>query len=365
MIRTILVGLVLGLISAPVVGTGEEATSANEAGASDFPYRWIEVADGVYAALQPEGNRFNDSNSVVIVSANDVVVIDTQNYPQSNEALIARIRETTDKPVRYVIDTHWHGDHTQGNAVYKQAFPEALVIGHPTLAEDIPERAAPQLEEQMDAYRAAVPAAEARLAKGVSRSGEPLDEEGRATLGAQIDKARALLAQMEAVELVTPDLNVDRRLLLENERHEIDIRHYRGHTRGDLVVFLPRQKILVTGDLLDDLPYGGHGFPKEWAAALAELEELDFEILVPGHGRIRQGKSHLVTVREMFEAIVRGAEKARADGTGLDELQASLDLDRYRRTLAGDDPIANRAFDQFVPPTIERAWLEARGELPD
>ncbi len=99
-------------------------------------------------------------------------------------------------------------------------------------------------------------------------------------------------------------------MVLGSGAEAVRVKHWRAHTWGDSIVYLPDSGVLVTGDVLDDLPFGGHGYPSSWVAALEEL------------------------------------------GT-------------YRQQLAGDDPIAGRAWDNFMPPTIERAWLEARGELPD
>jgi glyoxylase-like metal-dependent hydrolase (beta-lactamase superfamily II) len=131
------------------------------------------------------------------------------------------------------------------------------------------------------------------------------------------------------------------------------------------VVWIPDVGVLATGDLLDDLPFGGHGYPGSWVAALRGLEELPVEVIVPGHGAVRHGGEHLALVRAMFESIVEQVAVAVAAGTALEEAQARIDLDGFRRALVGDDAVAARAWEAFIPATVERAWLEARGELPD
>jgi len=128
-------------------------------------------------------------------------------------------------------------------------------------------------------------------------------------------------------------------------------------------------RLVATGDLLDALPYGGHGYPKEWIAALDELETLGFDRVVPGHGPVQEGAGQLRLVRELFSQIVHLAETAVRSGEGLeaarDRAMETAALRSLRERLAGEDTRANRAFDGFVPPTFERAYLEASGTLPD
>ena len=88
-------------------------------------------------------------------------------------------------------------------------------------------------------------------------------------------------------------------------------------------------------------------------------------MLVPGHGRIHHGKEHLQLVRRFFDAIVAQVAQAVAARQSLEDTQKSVDLTEFRAALVGDDELTARNYDFFVPATIERAWLEARGELPD
>jgi len=93
----------------------------------DGSYEIREVAAGVYAALQPAAGRFNESNSAILVNDRDVVVVDSQSRPALVRELIAEIRKLTDKPVRYVVNTHFHFDHTHGNQVFG---PEVEILAH-------------------------------------------------------------------------------------------------------------------------------------------------------------------------------------------------------------------------------------------
>jgi glyoxylase-like metal-dependent hydrolase (beta-lactamase superfamily II) len=331
-----------------------------------------EVSPGVWAALQSAQVRFRDSNSVVIISNHDVVVVDSQSDPATVRGLIAAIRERTNKPVRYLVNTHFHSDHTRGNFIYRDAFPGIEIIGHPTLIEDIPKRSAPDLESELELYRREIPAGEARLARGINRDGEGLDEEGKISLAGQIESAKRILADLESIEWVAPTLTVPKSLTLRRNVGPIEIRAVYAHTRGDLVILLPEAGILITGDVLDDLPFAGHGYPSDWVEVLTELDTWEWDTMIPGHGRIRKGKearAHLATVRSLFELMIEAGRDAATTGSDLENAKAAFletqDLAILRAELAGDDPAAGRNFDRFVPAGFERAVLETQGELPD
>ncbi len=124
------------------------------------------VADGVYAALQPAELRFDDSNSTIIFLEDGVLVVDTQVTPVTSRAILAEIRKLTDKPVRYVVNTHWHGDHVQGNSAYRDAYPDALFVAHANTRADIEARAIPAWKEEVESIPAQLQKAEENLAKG-------------------------------------------------------------------------------------------------------------------------------------------------------------------------------------------------------
>ena len=102
--------------------------------AADYPsiltYRAERVADGVYAFITPEErSSFQAGNSIAIVGDDGVLVFDTGNIPSMTRRQLAEIRRITDKPVRFVVNSHWHPDHTLGNADYRAAFPGVTIIG--------------------------------------------------------------------------------------------------------------------------------------------------------------------------------------------------------------------------------------------
>ncbi|UCE03306.1 MAG: MBL fold metallo-hydrolase [Candidatus Latescibacterota bacterium] len=329
-------------------------------------HEWSEVAPGVHAVLQPGAQRFDDSNSVVLIGDEDVLVVDAQASADQVRALLAKLREMTNNPVRALVNTHWHGDHTQGNSLYVEAFGEQLeIVAHTSVLEDIPGRAKPALDEQIDTWQEAIEAAEERLKAGVDEEGAPMNKEEKKDLERRLERSRKRVDDWRQQRWALPTRTFGDRLLLQQGSRTIELLHLPGHTRGDVVLFLPAEKVLVTGDLLDDLPYGGHGYPRQWIRSLRRLRELDFDTIIPGHGAVRRGREHLDLVLAMFESIVGQVDAAIENGDDLETTKQKVNLETFRQQLAGDDASATSAFESFIPATIERAYLEAKGELPD
>lgn len=318
------------------------------------------VADGVWAALQPHDNRFNDANVIVIEGDNDLVVIDSPANADAVRELVQEIGRLSTKPVRFVINTHWHGDHTQGNAVYRKAWGDAVsIVGHRTLAEDVPGRAAPDVLERVERLTTRIPEAEAQLVTGLKQDGSRFTEEETEQQRAAIDNAKQWLERNLDAEFLAPDVTYSEALVLQRGTRRIELRHFRAHTRGDTVVYLPAEKVLITGDLLDDMPFVGHGHPREWLETLKTLAGYEFDRIVPGHGPVFEGREQMQHLTGFIEALVTGAAEAVAAGKTLEQTQAELDLSTWRDKLGRDDA-GKRFFDQTIAEAIERAYTEAK-----
>ncbi len=323
----------------------------------------VSVAPGVYAALQPADKRFDDSNVVVVVGRDAVLVVDAPADEAFVRRVSAEIRQLTDKPVRYVVNTHWHADHTQGNAVYRRELgPGIEFVGHETLLRDVPDRAEKELRERVARLDERIPAAETQLAAGKDDDGTEITPDERDKQLAAIARAKGWLERNRGAEFVLPThpYGADSTTLSLGDRTVV-LRHVRAHTRGDTLVYLPQDKILMTGDVLDDLPFVGHGYPREWIAALRDIAALDVVAIVPGHGPIFHGTDELEDELGYLEDLVAQVGRAAVAGRSLDETRAAVDLAPWRKTLAGDDPAAQRFFDGVVDAAIERAYAEAQG----
>jgi glyoxylase-like metal-dependent hydrolase (beta-lactamase superfamily II) len=284
-----------------------------------------------------------------------VIVFEGGGAPLVAERTIALIRSVTDKPVSHVINSHWHGDHNLGNQAYKAAFPDARFVAHPeTLAAmtgppmAYVERYVPLLTGLIDEWTA-------EQAKGELSP-------RRAELLPNLVLMRDELAR---VTIVPPDLLVADSLVLERGDRQIQILHLGlGNTPGDLVLWLPNERILASGDLVvQPIPYGFGSFPKEWIATLDVLADFDFETLVPGHGALQQDDSYIRRLQALLTEVRRQVGESVAKGHDLETARDELDLASFIDEFAGSDEDARRKFDNWWRQPIARsAWLEARGE---
>jgi glyoxylase-like metal-dependent hydrolase (beta-lactamase superfamily II) len=322
-------------------------------------YTFVDVAPGVRAALMPTALRFTDANVVLVAVGEATLVVDGPGDPALARQVVEEARRL-DRPVRWVVNTHWHGDHTRANGLYLASFPGVEILGHESLLADVPERDGPALAEERERWRAAIAAAEQRLRDGVDEKGVALAAAGRAELEARLGRGRERLRAMEAMAPTPPTLALDGGVSLHRAGTTVRLLPFRGHTRGDLVVFLPEARVLLSGDLLDELPYFGHGQPREWKAALDVLDELDFDQVVPGHGGVLAGKDQLRTVRELLRVVTEAAAAAPATETA-EGLAARLDLAAFRDSLVVDGA-SERAWKEAVPDLAARALAEARSE---
>lgn len=240
----VLAALMLGL--APPAAPGA-ATSAAARGPDNFAVQ--KLADGVYAVVrQDPPGLMCDGNSAFLVGDDGVVVVDC---PEASREVLVALRRVTDQPVRYVINTHWHDDHIIGSQVYRDAFPGVEFIAHAATRAYLPGPGATNRRQMIEGAPQGVAMLRERLAQGENLQGERLSPEERASYESDVALVEHYLAVVPGAEIVLPTLTVEDRLTLYQGGRAIEVRALgRGHTGGDLVVYLPRERIVLSGDLV-------------------------------------------------------------------------------------------------------------------
>lgn len=211
---------------------------------ADELFELKQVADGVYAAIAKPSYKIN-SNAAVIVLDDGVLVVDTHSKPSAARGLIEQIKKVTNKPVKWVVDTHFHWDHFQGNAAYPNAWPAGLeIISSEVTRQSIEQRGIPRVKNQILSVPREMEQLKADLAKAANSA-------ERAAVEESLRQAEAYLAELKTMEVSLPTLTLERSLMLYRQSRTVQILWMgRGHTDGDVVVYLPKDKVLVTGDLL-------------------------------------------------------------------------------------------------------------------
>ncbi|MBL8983686.1 MAG: MBL fold metallo-hydrolase, partial [Gemmatimonadetes bacterium] len=264
------------------------AAGAPPLGAQMAGLRTERLADSVYAIVRTTRPRDpSDANTLVIINDRDVVVVDGNITPQSTREVIREIRKLTANPVRYVIITHFHSDHHTGNIEYRRAWPDVEFVAHVNTYQDI-------LDDDVVSFRRNVskdyPDEIARLrgmlARGTRSDGAALSAAEREQAQSTIDAMAYFIAEASSFEPIPPTLTFGDSLVLRRGTRPIVVRYLGyGNTRGDVVVHLPKEGVLATGDLVvAPVPFAFGSFPLAWTTTLERLRALPATVIMPGHG---------------------------------------------------------------------------------
>jgi glyoxylase-like metal-dependent hydrolase (beta-lactamase superfamily II) len=320
------------------------------------------LADGVYAAIRtdPPGLMV-DANSLFIVNDSDVVVVDA---PEASAEMIEALRKITGKPVSFLVNTHWHDDHVIGNAAWRKAYPGIRFIGHASLREYLPQTGLNNRKQMIEGAPQFAGQMQAQMDKGKNLRDEPISDEERVSYTSDIGLVKHYMAVVPGTEIVLPDIDVEEGLTLIRGRRRIEVRHLgSGHTRADLVVWLPNERIAATGDLVVwPVPLVGsdQSHVRDWPATLDALLALSPAIFVPGHGPAMRNADYVKQERDLFANINTQVAAAIARGETLEATRKAVDLSAFRQQFAGESKVRQFAFGMYVTgPAVESAYRDA------
>lgn len=341
------------------------------------------VADGVHVLVHADATDDWPQGNTVLVTpsgpgALKALVVDSGYLPSTAATDAATVRRLAPGGVGFLLNTHWHYDHNLGNAAWADAFPGLALVAHEETrrlmdanARGWPERrrkACAQELEDLRAQLAQVTAggrapAPAPAPPGATPSAAPPPTPD--ALRARIAERERELAELARVRYAPPELTFGSSLVLRLGAREARLLHLgRGNTPGDAVVHLPRERVLVAGDLVvHPVPFGFNSYPTEWARTLRALDALDFDVLVPGHGPPLRDRTYLRQLVALLESLVAQARDAAGRNLTLEETRRAVDLRAVRDPITRGDPAREALFrDVFETPAVERAWREAKGQ---
>ncbi len=311
-----------------------------------------------------------DGNSYAIITDEGVFVVDTHQPPICAEANIAEIRKLTDKPVKFVLNTHWHGDHNMGNFVYKKAFPEAKIIAHSKTREILARRQADWVKEAREGeYEKYITDFGKMLAEGKGYTGQPITAVERERMEKLMVILKKYDQDVRRDEVCIPDMTFEKNLTLFMGGIEIQIRHDgRANTPGDAYVWLPQDSILITGDILvSPIPYCFGSFFNEWPAVIDTMLALGPKVILPGHGEVMTDTAYMRMTRDLIADLFGRAKAAFESGvTAADSLNKAVDMSDYRVRYTKGDPALEWVFDNYVVnPALPRILKILKNELGD
>ncbi len=283
-------------------------------------HRFEKIVDGIYYATA-SGTMTVGANSPVIVNDTEAIVIDSETSPAAGLALVEDIKVFSDKPVKYVIDTHYHYDHLFGNQVFG---PDVHVIGHDHTRVRLQTNTMQQFTFLSSVNPMRVETLRQRIA-------DEKDAQQKATLERQLQSTLAYFEQVKDVRQTPPNTTFETTMTLYRGGRELRLMYLgRGHTDTDVVTFLPRERIVATGDLMESvLSYLGDSYPEEWIATLEKLKALDFDTVLPGHGVPFKGKTKITAFQNYLRDLVAQTNAFRALGVTAEQAATKVDLTKY------------------------------------
>ena len=316
-----------------------------------------QLADGVYE-IQHEPN----GNTTVIIGERQVFVVDTCLLPSAAREDIAQIRQWTDKPVSFVLNTHFHNDHNLGNRVYMTEFPALTIIAHVETKKEM-DRFGPGSAGREEKTIATL---QKMLETGKTRDGQGLSDDDKAEVKKALAQQIQRTEEIREVKFQSATLTFEHDFGIDIGNREVQIKFLgRGNTPGDAVVYLPKEKIVVAGDLVVyPIPYIYDGYPVEWVQTLENLAQLDADTIVPGHGPVMHDKAYIYLLRDLMKSAVdQMNEKLRqtspAMNQTLDDVKGGVDLATFRQRFAGDDKDLGDSFDDAASHLVKLVFLEA------
>ncbi|OGP32612.1 MAG: hypothetical protein A2073_07455 [Deltaproteobacteria bacterium GWC2_42_11] len=249
----------------------------------------VKLRENVYAFIGADGA----ANSGFVVTNEGVVVIDTQGLKELSILLKNKIKENTDKPVAFVINTHYHGDHTFGNQYFKEA---KEIISHDNTKKNLIEKK------------------------------EPHERQFKKFFGEK---------SLEGFELTLPTKTFTNTLSMRigNKSFELVCLGV-GHTDGDIIVYLPTERLIFAGDLLytERLPWVNDGNIKNWKEVLRKIGWFEADTYVPGHGKVA-GKKRLKEFEGYLSDLTEEVKKLKKQGMNAEEVAKNISLSKYKNWI--------------------------------
>ena len=267
----------------------------------------VNVLKNVYTMIDTNGE---DSNTTFIITTEGVIIIDTRPTPTEARKVLKEIRKLTDLPIVYTINTHYHGDHTFGNQIFKSS---KSIIAHKNVRNTLIKSG----QDHLSLFK---------------------------TFG---------LPGMDEVEVTPPNIVYEKGMEIWLGEYRLQLLyHGKGHTNGDTIIFLDQLRTVITGDLVFNkkIPYMADAYIDEWIESLKYIQFLKNETVIPGHGPIG-GRPTVIAMKHYLMDLKEHVLEQLKNKKSLEETQNAV------------EPILRKKYKDWkkldwIKGNIERAWLE-------
>jgi glyoxylase-like metal-dependent hydrolase (beta-lactamase superfamily II) len=325
------------------------------------------IAPHIWVMRQPDRLWAAVIGNVEIIEQSDgVVLMDSGGTIADGREVVRAVRRLTQKPIKAVGISHWHNDHPLGIPGILESFPNARVIATPATAEYMK-------TELKTGVGKADPALDGARRKTAADNVKALTEESKkASNPPAMRRQYAIEAKWIAQRVkrqmgnyvVLPTETVADRLLIDDPVAPVEFRFLGvGNTHGDMIGWMPRQRVVATGDIVvAPTPYGFTVSTKTWLPTLRKLEALPFTTAIPGHGKVQRDRKYLATLQWSMRDIVAHARAAAKSGKTKEQGFAAFDQKAEQARFGARDAWTKKWLsDYWLQGMFETAYDEAKG----
>ena len=338
------------------------AASANSVEDSPFTIDFEQLAPGVWAGLRPDPVRSPVmGNTVFVIGDRSVIVFDGGGAPAMSDLVIEKIRSLTDLPVSDVVISHWHGDHAFGIHRFAEEYPGVRIVAHEFTRDMMISSRMNYLDGQRDFQNDVVPLLQSFIDEGKTSSGRVLNEHDIAFFRQIIADGEYIEVEGRRSRVTPPDTVFTDAMTLDAGGRTVELRFLgHGNTEGDIVLWLPEERIIATGDIVvHPAPYAFNMPPIPWANTLRAIKDLDYAVLVPGHGEVQRDTAYVDLLIESAVDIAAQRDALIADGTPIEEVAAALEFSHLEPKFTGGDPYIKVPYDSYFDRQFRLAAVKA------
>lgn len=332
-------------------------------------YDLQKISDNVYSFIAPESDSgVVQSNCTLIIGDDAALVVDTGQFPSLAKRMIADIKKLTPKPVRYIVNTHWHFDHVWGNGVFRDAYPGVAIISTEFTRQLVDSEGPKFIAEQPATNTKQAADLRKFIADGKLPDSRVVTEEMTRSLNHIADTLERINTEFPLTVHTPPTIGFEKELTINLGKREVKVMWLgRANTGGDAIIWLPDAKILMTGDaVVYPAPFAFGSYMSEWPITLQKMIDLHPAVIIPGHGVVMRDTSYLNTLVEVFQSLFAQVKAAAAQGLGLEEVRKKVTMDNYKERFEGyatTDLMRKSGFRSFLAPAVDRAYQETTGKL--
>jgi len=309
-------------------------------------------------------------NVILIEQSDGFVLIDSGFDAANGRAVVRYVKSLSPKPIKAVAITHWHNDHPLGVSAIRDAFPKVRIIA--TTGTEAGMRGPASYDVGYEPNAEAEAAVATRIA-GLKAQYQKIYDDP-ATDDARKGRIRKALAQFDEWQtdfhgtyIVLPTETFDHQLLIKDRDTHVQLMFLgKANTEGDLVAWLPSERIVASGDIdVSPIPFGFGSYPADWIETIGKIKALPFRTLIPGHGDPQTDSAYLDKLSAAIADIRAQVGPLAKQGLSLDDVRKKVD---FSKTAAGFGATSREQaeFQQlFADPMIENAYKEALGQTID